>query len=249
MEIDWTTFALEAVNFLVLVWILKRFFYKPVLDAIARRRAAIEASLAEARSRHAEAEALEASCREGLKGLEADRRQAKEALAKEIAAERARLLEQMKVGLAEERRKAEVIAARTGAEEARRREQQAVKSGLAFTARLLERVADPALEARLVAMAVEDLGALPEERRAEVREAVRAESGPPVVTTAGPLPDDLRKAVSEALATLLGREAAPVFEEDKALVAGLRVSLGPWVLKASVADDLEFLGGAAGPTD
>lgn len=249
MEIDWTTFALEAVNFLVLVWILKRFFYKPVLDVIARRRAAIAASLAEARARHAEAQEMEARSREGLKGLEADRRHAKEALAKEIADERARLLEQMKAGLAEERRKAEVLAERGRAEEARRREEQAVHAGLAFTARLLTRVADPALEARLVTVALEDLNNLPDERRTAVREAVREEAGPPVVTTAGPLAEDLRKAVTDALAALLGREAAPEFREDKALVAGLRVSLGPWVLKASVADDLEFLGGAAGPAD
>jgi F-type H+-transporting ATPase subunit b len=245
LEIDWTTFALEAVNFLVLVWILKRFFYKPVLDVIARRRAAIEASLTEARERHAEAEAMEARSREGLKGLEEERRHAREELAKEIAAERARLLEQMKAGLAEERKKAEVVAERTEAEAARRREAQAVRSGLAFTARLLERVADPALEARLVGMALEDLHDLPEERR----EAVRDQAGPPVVTTAGPLPEDRRKAVADALSALLGREAAPEFREDPALVAGLRVSLGPWVLKASVADELEFLGGAAGPAD
>jgi F-type H+-transporting ATPase subunit b len=249
LEIDWTTFALEAVNFLVLVWILKRFFYKPVLDVIARRRAAIEASLTEAESRHAEAEALEARSREGLKGLEEERRHGREELAKEIAAERARLLEQMKAGLAEERKKAEVVAERTEAEAARRREAQAVRSGLAFTARLLERVADPALEARLVGMALEDLHDLPEERREAVREAVRDQAGPPVVTTAGPLPEDRRKAVADALSALLGREAAPEFWEDPALVAGLRVSLGPWVLKASVADELEFLGGAAGPAD
>ena len=37
MELNWTTFALEAVNFMVLVWILKRFLYKPVLAAIAQR--------------------------------------------------------------------------------------------------------------------------------------------------------------------------------------------------------------------
>jgi len=59
LELNWTTFALEAVNFLVLVWILKRFLYKPVLGVIARRRAAIDRALEEAQTRHAEAQALE----------------------------------------------------------------------------------------------------------------------------------------------------------------------------------------------
>ena len=37
MQIDWTTLVLEIINFLVLVWILKRFLYKPVMEAIAAR--------------------------------------------------------------------------------------------------------------------------------------------------------------------------------------------------------------------
>ena len=42
MQFDWTTFALEIVNFLVLVWILRRFLYRPVTDVIARRAAEVE---------------------------------------------------------------------------------------------------------------------------------------------------------------------------------------------------------------
>ncbi len=48
MELNWTTFALEIVNFLILVWILKRFLYKPVLEAIARRKTAIDKTLSDA---------------------------------------------------------------------------------------------------------------------------------------------------------------------------------------------------------
>ena len=31
MAFDWTTFGLEIINFLALLWILKRFLYRPVL--------------------------------------------------------------------------------------------------------------------------------------------------------------------------------------------------------------------------
>ena len=59
MQIDWTTFALEIINFLVLVWILKRFLYRPVLDTLARRRAGVEHTLAEARETEARAKTLQ----------------------------------------------------------------------------------------------------------------------------------------------------------------------------------------------
>ena len=45
MQIDATTFVLELINFAVLVWILHRFLYRPILGAIDRRRDAVAASI------------------------------------------------------------------------------------------------------------------------------------------------------------------------------------------------------------
>ena len=58
MEFNFSTFALEIVNFLILIWILQRLFYKPVLAVIARRKQHIDQTLAEARKLHQEAEDL-----------------------------------------------------------------------------------------------------------------------------------------------------------------------------------------------
>ena len=60
MRIEWTTFAFEIINFLALVWILKRFLYRPVLDTLSRRRAGVERTLAEAGEIAARAKALQA---------------------------------------------------------------------------------------------------------------------------------------------------------------------------------------------
>ena len=58
MQIDWTTFLLEIVNFLALVWILKRFLYKPVLDVLDARAARVRAETQQAERLRAEAEEL-----------------------------------------------------------------------------------------------------------------------------------------------------------------------------------------------
>jgi len=55
MLIDWFTVAAQAVNFLVLVWLLKRFLYKPVLAAIDEREKRIAAQLLDAEKKKAEA--------------------------------------------------------------------------------------------------------------------------------------------------------------------------------------------------
>ena len=56
MLIDWFTVGAQILNFLVLAWLLKRFLYKPVLDAIAAREIRIAAELADAATTRTAAE-------------------------------------------------------------------------------------------------------------------------------------------------------------------------------------------------
>src|SRR6478672_8833405 len=55
MEINWFTVIAQVINFLILVWLLKRFLYKPVLDAIDAREKKIVARLEDAKNRKDEA--------------------------------------------------------------------------------------------------------------------------------------------------------------------------------------------------
>ena len=55
MAIDWFTIGAQILNFLVLVWLLKRFLYQPVLDAIDKREKRIAATLADAAASKAQA--------------------------------------------------------------------------------------------------------------------------------------------------------------------------------------------------
>jgi F-type H+-transporting ATPase subunit b len=57
MQFDWWTLALQTVNFLILVWLLHRFLYKPVLGIVDARRAEIDAQYADARKVEAKAQA------------------------------------------------------------------------------------------------------------------------------------------------------------------------------------------------
>ncbi len=56
MLIDWFTVIAQVINFLVLVWLLKRFLYRPILDAIDAREKRIAAELASADATKADAE-------------------------------------------------------------------------------------------------------------------------------------------------------------------------------------------------
>jgi F-type H+-transporting ATPase subunit b len=55
MLIDWFTVGAQALNFLILVWLMKRFLYKPILNAIDAREKRIAKEHADANAMKAEA--------------------------------------------------------------------------------------------------------------------------------------------------------------------------------------------------
>ncbi len=57
MLIDWFTVGAQLLNFVVLVWLMKRFLYQPVLDAIATREKRIADQIADAVAKEAQASA------------------------------------------------------------------------------------------------------------------------------------------------------------------------------------------------
>ena len=246
MQLDLTSFFLELINFVVLVWILHRFLYKPVLAAIDRRRAAVEKSLAQAKTARDEAGTLKAQVEQRLASWQRERAEAQGKLAVELAAQREK-------GLAEAARAAEQERARLGALQAkqeleRRRtaEQQALDQAAAFASRLLERLSGPELDARLVELLAADLAALPAERRGALAEAARAAHGSVAVQSARPLSDAARARLLQALSQQLGIECRAQFSLDASLLGGVRVALGPWLLQADLSDELRYFSGGAG---
>ncbi len=73
MAFDWSTLALQTVNFLVLVWLLHRFLYRPVLAAIDRRRSEMTAAGERAAAAEARAASAERDWQRRRAALDAER--------------------------------------------------------------------------------------------------------------------------------------------------------------------------------
>lgn len=241
MELNWSTFLLEIINFLVLVWILKHFFYRPVQEAIERRRRTIEENVAKAEALRNEAIAMKEQYAGRLGDWEEEKRRGREKLHAEIKEERTRLLAGLESELDKEREKAKVLADRRLAELLRANEEKAIAHGSRFAAQLLGRFADAALEDRLLRLLLEDLAALPSRQQVELRELL-PEGAPQLVkiTSAFPLSREQQQGAQEALVRFLGRSTPYEFSVDVSLVAGITVNAGPLVLRANLRDELQF---------
>lgn len=245
MEFSWTTFALEIVNFLALVWILERLLYRPVLRAIDERRAAVEGTLAGARATQVEAEKLKRTYDDRMRDWAEERERAREGLAAELAVEKVRRLQALEAALEAERVRREAVARADETEARRVAESAARREGLGFASRLLARLAGPALEATVLAVALEDLLALPPERIEALRQAGIAATGRVEVTSGHELLPVEQERCAKALASVLGSTPEILYRVDATLLAGVRISIGPWVLCANLRDELDFF--AKGP--
>lgn len=238
MNFDWTTFFLELLNFFILLWILRRFLYRPVLEVIAARQRKIEAQLRDAETARAEAHRAKADCERRLAAWDQEKTRVHAELEKEIAAERERLLAGVAGEMEEARVKRRAQEERERQEWVRAAEQRVLELGGRFVTKLLERSVSPDLQTRLVALVLDDLPALPRAAVDKLRVAL-ADDGLEVAS-AFPLDPAQRAELARAIEKLAERPVNPVFREDSTLLAGLRIHAGPWVLGANLQDELKF---------
>ena len=238
MELDATTFLLEVVNFLVLLWLLTRFLYRPMRAALDARAQTAAEQAAQLQSRSATLEARSADLQRQQHELEQRREAAEHDLASEIAREREARLSKLHREVEDERAKArarldqELASVREQASDAARR----VASS--FITDYLRRLASPELEAAVARLFLTDLKQQSEAARAALREGLTLHrDGMAVidVATAHEAPATLREQVDAQLRELLGAPVRLTWRIDAELLAGICVHLPGHQLEASLS--------------
>ncbi len=240
MQFDWTTFALEIVNFLVLAWILQRFLYRPVTAVIARRGAEIANRLTEAQTARAEAQALKLQYEGSAADSRRDRDAARAKLQEDIVAEGTRLREGLNASLEAEREKLRASERQRLSELRRQARNDAEGMAGEFLARLLSRLACAQLETKICQIVIEDLGHLSERDAKAIRAAAQASDAKARVATVYMLGQTERHALAQALSRVAEGPVACDFLQDEELIAGLRITLGSWVVGANLKDEMRM---------
>lgn len=239
MELSLTTFLLEIVNFLVLVWILKRLFFAPVKKAIEGRRAEIKKSLEEAANARAEADKLRSQYENRLKDWEIERAAKLDALRKELDVERDRRIGEIGVLETKERERLRAQEEKTRAETKERQEREAIQQSLAFLSKLLTGLASKEVETGIVRMF---LKRWKEENNARTLFARENEKSPHAITihSAYPLNDTEKALFLEEFPAIPPGRPPFKFAIDESLLAGVEITVGALILRANLRDELRF---------
>lgn len=229
MSFDWPTLALQLINALILLAILRHFLFRPVAAIIAARKAEAEAALDQAHAATEAAKAAEARARDEATATAAARHEALAKAREEAEASRAAMI-------AQARDEAAALVAKGEAE----RQAQAGTAEAAALARardLATEIAARALAAQprdlkgYAARLGSALGALSAEERTAL-----LSGGDLQLIAARDLTAAELKAAQAALAPF---DVAPEVQTDPALIAGLELRSASGRLRNSLRHDLD----------
>lgn len=238
MNIHLGTFIFQVVNFLVVAYVLHRLLYRPLHEAIDRRRRETLAAQTDAESAKQAAEALRGQLEAERAESERRREETVREAHRQADAEAARLLD-------DARRLAQQQSAEADRRLAERREealtavrQEIVQLALDVSERFLRQSADRTLHRQLVARLVESLaGASADDRRQLLIGLSPGEAA--LLETAEELDRESLAAISAAVGSLVGRETAVEVKLAPALISGACLRLGGRVWDASLNGSLE----------
>ena len=241
MLINWFTVAAQAINFLILVWLLKRFLYKPILHAIDEREKGIAAQLAEAEAKKAESQKERDDFQRKNEAFDQERAALLKKATDEAKAVRQRLLD-------EARKDADALRAKR--QEALRNEQRNLgqeitrwtqKQVFAITRKTLTDLAGTSLEERMGAVFVRRLRALAGSAKEQLTAALRTSKQPVRVRSTFDLPPAQRRAIESAVKETCASEMQVRFETAPEVISGIELSANGQKVAWSIADYLATL--------
>jgi len=241
MLIDWFTIAAQALNFLILVWLMKRFLYKPILNAIDAREKLVAKELADADAKKSEAQKERDEFHKKNEEFDQQRAALLTKATADAKTERQRLLE-------EARKSADALSAK-------RQESlindannlnQAIsrltrKEVFAIARKALTDLATTSLEERMGEVFTRRLRGLDDKSKSVLGEALKKNTEPALIRSTFELPVTQRAAIQNALNETFSAEVHARFETSPELVSGIELTSHGQKVGWSIADYLVSL--------
>ena len=241
MLIDWFTVGAQALNFIILVWLLKRYLYKPILNAVDAREKRIAAELADADAKKSEAQKERDAFQHKNEELDRQRAALLSKATDEAKSERGRLLDEARKtadALAAKRAEAMRSDADNLNQAIRRRTQQEV---FAIARKALTDLATTSLEERMIEIFTLRLRAMDGNAKDTLGGALKSASEPALVRSAFDLPAQQRAAIQKALNETFSAEVHVRFETAPDLISGIELTTNGQKISWSIADYLASL--------
>ncbi len=250
MLIDWFTVGAQGLNFIILVWLMKRFLYQPILDAIDARERRIAAELSDADAKKAEAQQERDEFQQKNDQFDRQRAALLSKATEEASAEKLRLL-------SEAQQAVEALSAKhmeTLKNDAFNLNQaisrQTQQEVFAIVRKTLAYLANTDLEERLSDVFIRRLQALDDDAKSSLAQALASTTEPALVRSAFELSAQQQAAIQTVLNEIFSANPSSPVQTDITtcfvtapdVISGIELSANGWKIAWSIAEyiaDLE----------
>jgi F-type H+-transporting ATPase subunit b len=241
MLIDWFTVGAQVVNFVILVWLMKHFLYKPILNAIDAREKRIASELADANAKKAEAEKERADFENKNKVFDDQRSALLSKATGDAKAEGAQLLDKARKD-ADSLRDTQAAAlqsdhAKMGSQITR----MATEEVFGIARKALSDLATVSLEERMGEVFTRRVHQMNGKDKELLAAALKVSSEPAVVRSAFAMPTDQQAAIQNALNETFSAVVRIRFETTKEAICGIELSANGQKVGWSIATYISAL--------
>ncbi len=246
MLIDWFTVGAQALNFLILVWLLQHFLYKPILAAIDAREKRIADQLADATRKQADAQKEHDEFDSKNKAIDEQRNTLLTKATDDAKAEHDRLLDEAKK---------EEDAARAQRADTLKNDNARLSKEITRTAagevfgiarKTLNDLSTVSLEARIAEVFTRRLREMDGPAKTTMGDAIKASSDPAIVRSTFAQPDDQKAAIQNAINETFAADVHIGFETTPDGVCGIELTAGGQKISWTIANYLDSLDAKVG---
>jgi F-type H+-transporting ATPase subunit b len=239
--INWFVVAAQIINFLILVLLLKRFLYGPIVQAMGAREERIASQLAAAQQKRQDAEQEEASLRQKIRNIEDQRQEMLAQAEEEAQAHKQKLFAQAREDVEQVRQK--WVESVKWQKEAflENLKQRLVQEIFAISRRVLQELGNLEVEQRLLEVFLERLRQLVPAERQALQDSLKEAGGELHVTTAFALTPETQEKITAQVQDLFGQGLALRFATSAELLAGIEMLTSSRKIAWSMGNYLDTL--------
>lgn len=241
MKISWFTVLAQIINFIILIWLLKRFLYQPVLKAIDDREKKIASELKDAMAKETEAKKEQKEFMKKNEKFDHEKKALMDQAVAETNEERDKLMKAARDEAAALRTKLVKALAELQDKMDHDITQKTQNEVFAIAGKALADLASLSLEEQSVKIFISRINGLKKEEKKQFLETFKSGSGPVLVRSAYDLPKKQQTEIESAVKELLGNKTQFQFKTAPELISGIDLTSNGYKLAWSISEYLNSL--------
>lgn len=239
VELNWSTFILEIINFFVLVWILKHFLYVPIKQTVTLRQKIVDEKLNDAKNLETKATELQKTYENRLQDWGKEKEEKQKSFLQELedwkSKERAKFLKNMdddkeKIILREKQNINKIID---------KNSRESMLLATKFVSRFLREFSDEHLESKIIDKIIIDLKKISKDDIQKIKNSLDSKNEI-LIQCAYSIHENQKKQLTEIIINVLNEKPEINFVVNPDILCGLLIQVGSVFLKANLRDELKY---------